>query len=86
MTKELNVSGDIWELLWFMGNWDRYRDMVLSYGCILIQKKGQMEMTIITITTISNLLSKIYNIKLLIPYLVFLIYHESSSLTSKTYQ
>ena len=31
MTKEPKVSGDIWELLWFMGNRDRYRDMVLSY-------------------------------------------------------
>ena len=31
MTKELKVSGNIWELLWFIGNRDRYGDMVLSY-------------------------------------------------------
>ena len=31
MGKEPNVLGNIWELLWFMGNRDRYRDIVLSY-------------------------------------------------------
>ena len=30
MTKGVKVLGNIWELLWFMGNRDRYRDMVLS--------------------------------------------------------